>query len=152
MAENMDAAARDKLWRTILTQPGYAGATRFLGWELIDLDVETGICDVYFQGRAEMMNPGGNMQGGFITAMLDDAMSVAACIVQPVYGMAPTMQMTTNFLRPTPMEKLRARGVVVRAGRSAVHTRGELFDMEDKLLATAVAACMPRPMPLPKRL
>ena len=145
----MTLAERDALWRKILTLPGYAGATGFLGWELIDLNAEAGICDVYFQGREEMMNPGGNMQGGFITAMLDDAMSVAACIVQPVYGMAPTLQMTTNFLRPVPMEKLRARGEVVRAGRAAVHTRGELFNLDGKLLATAVAACMPRPMPLP---
>jgi len=149
MTDGMSAPERDALWRKVLSLPSYAGATGFLGWELIDLDVERGICEVHFHGREEMMNPGGNMQGGFITAMLDDAMSVAACIVQPVYGMAPTLQMTTNFLRPVPMEKLRARGEVVRAGRSAVHTKGELFNMEGKLLATGVAACMPRPVPLP---
>ena len=149
MAGEMNAQERRTLWQKILTQPGYAGATGFLGWELIDLDVEAGVCNVHFRGREEMMNPGGNMQGGFITAMLDDAMSVAACVIQPVYGMAPTLQMTTNFLRPVPMEKLRARGEVVRAGRSAVHTHGELFNMDGKLLATAVAACIPRPMPVP---
>lgn len=150
MTDAMTATERDALWRKILTLPGYAGATGFLGWDLIDLDVKKGVCDVHFQGREEMMNPGGNMQGGFITAMLDDAMSVAACLVQPVYGLAPTLQMTTNFLRPVPMEKLRARGEVVRAGRSAVHTHGELYNMDGKLLATAVAACIPRPAPLPK--
>lgn len=148
----MNAQERDTFWRKVLSLPSYAGATGFLGWELIDLDTERGVCDVYFHGREEMMNPGGNMQGGFITAMLDDAMSVAACIIQPVYGMAPTLQMTTNFLRPVPMEKLRARGEVVRAGRSAVHTHGELFNLDGKLLATAVAACMPKPVPLPEGL
>jgi len=148
----MDASERETLWRKILTQPGYAGATGFLGWELIDLDVEAGWCEAYFTGREEMMNPGGNMQGGFITAMLDDVMSVAACIVQPVYGMSPTLQMTTNFLRPVPMVKLKARGEIVRAGRSASHTHGELWGPDGKLLATAVAACMPKPMELPKGL
>ena len=149
MLEGMDIAQRQAYWRKALTDANFEGATRFLGWELIDLDVEKGVCEVFFQGREEMMNPGGNMQGGFITAMLDDAMSFAACIIQPAVGLAPTLQMTTNFLRPVPMEKLRARGEVVRAGRTTAHTRGELFNMDGKLLATAVAACMPRPIPVP---
>ena len=148
----MTPAQRDTLWRNMLDRSDIPGASSFLGWEFIDLDADTGWCEAYFVGTPQMGNPGGNMQGGFITAMLDDVMSIAACIVQPVYGMAPTLQMTTNFIRPVPLEKLRVRGEVVRAGRSAVHTRGELFNLEGKLLATSVAACIPRPMPLPEGL
>ena len=149
MPEELTEQARDTLWRRLLDRSDIPGASSFLGWELIDLDVKIGWCEAHFTGTGVMANPGGNMQGGFISAMLDDVMSIAACIVQPTYGMAPTLQMTTNFLRPVPLAKVRVRGEVVRAGKSAVHTQGFLYDYDGKLLATAVAACMPRAMPLP---
>ncbi|MEO0714536.1 MAG: PaaI family thioesterase [Pseudomonadota bacterium] len=143
----MTPQERDTLWRKVLTSDGLPGATGFLGWRLIDLDAEVGWCEAAFLAPPETLNPGGNVQGGMISAMLDEVMSVAACIVQPVYGMAPTLQMTTNFLRPAPSGDLRARGEVVRAGRTAVHTSGTLLAPDGTPLATAVAACVPKPMP-----
>lgn len=141
-----DAAARDAYWRGVITSDDTPPATAFLGFSLIDLDVETGWVEAAFHGRDEMLNPGGNLQGGMISAILDEVMSLAACIIQPEPGMAPTLQMTTNFLRPAPAGRLVARGEVVRAGRSTIHTQGWLRDPNGNLLAQAVAACVPKPM------
>jgi acyl-coenzyme A thioesterase PaaI-like protein len=45
-----------------------------LGWKLIDADANSGTVQVEFEGSAAFCNPGGNIQGGFIAAMLDDTL------------------------------------------------------------------------------
>lgn len=134
----------DAHWREILTGPDMSGATAFLRFELIDFDSTDGWCEAYFTAGDETLNPAGNVQGGFIAAMLDEVMSVAGSIVQPGPAMVPTLQMTTNFLRPVPPGRLIGRGEVLRAGRTTLHTHGVLRDLTGTVLAEATAACVPR--------
>ncbi len=134
-------------WQALLTSDDLSPLTRFLNFELIEFDVEEGWCEAYFTLPPEAANPGGHAQGGMITAMLDDVMSVAGSVVQPAPAMSPTLQMTTSFLRPVRIgERLQARGEVVRKGRAAIHTAGWLKDADGRLLATATASCIPRTM------
>ena len=42
-----------------------------LGWELIEADESSGMVQVAFDGSTAFCNPGGNIQGGFIAAMLE---------------------------------------------------------------------------------
>jgi uncharacterized protein (TIGR00369 family) len=139
-----DREALDRRWREMLSTGDMPGATRFLGFEFIDFDSHDGWCEAAFHPNEHTLNPAGKVQGGFISAMLDEVMSIAGSLVQPVYSMVPTLQMTTNFLRPVPAARLIARGEVVRSGRTTVHTRGMLYDTGRKLLAEASAACVPR--------
>lgn len=135
-------------WRAHFADPAvFPAASKLLGFELIDLDPEAGWVECAFLARADFLNPGGTVQGGFLTAMLDDAMSIAGVISMGQRGWVPTLQMTTSFLSPAREGRLIARGEVARAGRSAIHTSGHLRDGEGRLIATAVAACIPRPLP-----
>lgn len=52
-------------------------AARTLGMNLLHVDPETGVLEAEFDGKAEFTNPAGNIQGGFLAAMLDDAMGPA---------------------------------------------------------------------------
>ena len=119
-------------------------ASELMDFELIDLSVEEGWVECRFMGKQAFLNPGRTIQGGFLTAMLDDAMSVAAVIIQDEPSWVPTLQMTTNFLRPAQPGWIKARGEVLKRGRSAIHTSGQLWNEEGQLLATATAACIPR--------
>ena len=49
-----------------------------LGWTLIKADENSGTVQVGFEGSAAFCNPGGNIQGGFIAAMLDDTLGPTA--------------------------------------------------------------------------
>jgi uncharacterized protein (TIGR00369 family) len=72
-------------------------------------------------------------------------MSVAGSIVQDGPAMAPTLQMTTSFIRPVPVGvRLIGRGEVVRKGRQAIFTQGFLSAEDGTLLAQATASCIPR--------
>ena len=148
MPKGMDELdQRRAYWTKILTgdPTKFPKATAFVGFELITIDVELGRCDAWFTLPSAATNPGGDAQGGFITAMLDEVMSVAGSIVQPLPAMSPTLQMTTSFIRPVPIGvRLRGRGQVVRRGRAAIFTEGWLWDKNDHLLAQATASCIPR--------
>ena len=134
-------------WQRILTAADMPPATTFVGFELIDFDPDAGWCEAWFCLPEAATNPGGNAQGGFITAALDEVMSLAGSIVQPPPAMSPTLQMTTSFIRPVPTGVLlKGRGEVVRQGKAAIFTEGWLWDEQDRLLAQATASCIPRSM------
>ena len=138
-------ADRDSYWRQILTNGAMPPATHFLNFQLIDLNIEEGWCEGSFLLPEQATNPGGNAQGGFITAILDEVMSIAGSIAQPPPAMSPTLQMTTSFIRPVPVAApLKARGQLVRKGRAALFTDGWLWDEKGRLLAQATASCVPK--------
>ena len=143
MSEN--APTRRAYWDETLTADEKPPATQFLGFELIRVDVEQGICEAWFCLPQQATNPGGHAQGGFISAALDEVMSVAGSVVQPPPAMSPTLQMTTSFIRPVPIgQRLKGCGQVVRQGKAAIFTEGWLWDETDRLLAQASASCIPR--------
>lgn len=142
-----DRSALDARWREMLTQGPMPGASAFLGFELIDFDSSEGWCEARFTATPDMLNPGGTVQGGFITAMLDEVMSLSGAIPQPVMSWVPTLQLTVNFIRPVFPGPVIGRGEMVYTSRSTAHVQGALTDEAGKLLARGVAACMPRPLP-----
>lgn len=140
-----DHDAKQNYWDSTLSKPDLPPASVFLGFELIRCDAEKGWCEAHFVLPPQAANPGGSAQGGFISAMLDEVMSVAGSIVQLPPAMSPTLQMTTSFIRPVSVGvQLKARGEVVRQGRAAIFTEGWLWNADGKLLAQATASCIPR--------
>jgi len=73
----------DEQIRALLRDPArHPPSARHLGFELIDFSVDEGWAEVAFTPRPEFANPAGMVQGGFVCAMLDDAMGVTASISQ----------------------------------------------------------------------
>jgi uncharacterized protein (TIGR00369 family) len=135
-------------WQDLLTNTTPPEATAFLGFELIAFDPDAGWVDAAFTLPAQATNPGGDAQGGFVSAMLDEVMSLAGSIVQDGPAMSPTLQMTTSYIRPVPVgQRLIGRGECVRRGRAGIFTQGFLRREDGTLLAQATASCIPRAMP-----
>jgi uncharacterized protein (TIGR00369 family) len=134
--------------RALLSEPSrHPPCARHLGFELIDFSVEDGWAEVAFSPRPEFANPAGVVQGGFVCAMLDDAMSVAASISQRFAVIVPTLQTSVSYLRPTPMARVFARGEVLRFSSTSVVMQGTLRDAGGSALAVATATAVPRPFP-----
>jgi uncharacterized protein (TIGR00369 family) len=132
-------------WEGVLGDGSRPPATDFVGFDLIAFDETEGWAEAAFCLPAQATNPGGTAQGGFVTAALDEIMSVAGSIVQDGPAMAPTLQLTVSFIRPVPVGvRLLGRGEVVRKGRQAIFTQGYLRGEDGKLLAQATASCIPR--------
>lgn len=144
-------ALTDEQIRELLSDPSkHPPCARHLGFELIDFSVDEGWAEVAFHPRPEFANPAGAVQGGFVCAMLDDAMSVAASISRRFEFMVPTLQTSVSYLNPTPIARVLARGEVLRFGSTSVSMYGALLDpTSGKLLAVATASAVPRSFPAP---
>jgi molybdopterin converting factor subunit 1 len=103
------------------------------------LAAEPGHVRMEFTASEQFLNPGGVVQGGFITAMLDDTMGPAAVAQLGPGYFAPTLELKVNFLRPVGPGRLVADGRVVHMGRSVAFLEGSLADEEGNVVATATA-------------
>lgn len=117
--------------------------SQLLGFEMLEIDQAGRRVVMRFVGRPDFTNPMGNIQGGMLCAMLDDAMSVAGLVASGMQAAMPTLEMKTSFLRPALPGPLRAIGQVVKLGKSIAFLEGELFDEQARLVAKSSATALP---------
>lgn len=141
--EGLTDAAILARFRASKNQPS---GSRTLGFELLAVRQADREVEVGFDARADLLcNPMGQIQGGYVCAMLDEAMSVAGLITSGMTHVMPTLEMKTSFLRPAMPGTLRGIGRIVKWGRTICFTEGELYDGEGRLLAKATGTAMPTP-------
>src|ERR1044072_7895236 len=116
-----------------------------LGIGVIQIDGERGIVEVSFEAKPEFLNPAGNVQGGFLAAMLDDTMGPALTSTLAAGEFAPTLSLNVQFHRPAKVGTLRGGGRVVTRGREICQLSGEL-SQNDRIVATATATAIIRKM------
>jgi uncharacterized protein (TIGR00369 family) len=115
-----------------------------VGMQLIAVDQARMTARFEFDAFAAFANPTGAIQGGFIAAMLDEAMSATAIIASNVTMNAPTLEMKVSFLRPLFVGKAIAEARVLKWGRSTCFIEAELFDPAGALVAKASATQAPK--------
>jgi len=117
-----------------------------LGFRMLKVDQANKCVEVAFDARADRLaNPMGQIQGGYLCAMLDECMSVACMVASGMTSVAPTLEMKTSFLRPGMPGQLRGVGRVIKWGRTVAFTEGEIYDAEGRLLAKATGTAIPTP-------
>lgn len=114
-------------------------APTLLGRELLEVDTRAGRARMRFLARPEFANRHGTVQGGFVSAMLDSATSVALIATLPDDMTSVTTKLETEFLKPTPVGPLLAVSeVLARSERDATAT-GTLQDENGVVFARATA-------------
>ena len=122
-------------------------AAVLLGWELIAVDPDAGTIEVAFTATEQFLNPVGVVQGGFLSAMLDDTLGPALVATLGPGEFAPTSDLHVQFLRPARPGRLVGRGRIVRRGRDVGFMAGELVDESGAIVAVATATAQIRLMP-----
>jgi uncharacterized protein (TIGR00369 family) len=112
-------------------------AAALLGWKALEL--EPGRVRVQYTARAEFGNPQGAIQGGFLAAMLDDAMGPALFTTLHGEQFAPTIELKVNYMRPARPGRIIAEGRVVHKTRSLAFLEGTLSTEDGELIATGSA-------------
>ena len=90
----------------------------------------------YSQGKLELegefndfsLNPDGSVQGGMMTAMLDDVTSLLIIIETKGRVYPASTDLHTMHHRPLIKGKVKARASIIKKGKKIATTRGELFD------------------------
>jgi uncharacterized protein (TIGR00369 family) len=122
-------------------------SSKLLGFQLVALNQAERWVEARFVADPQLANPMGQVQGGFLTAMLDEVMSVAGLVASGMTCVMPTLELKTSFLRPALAngQTLRGVGRVLKWGKTIAFTEGELFAAEGALIVKASGTAMPTP-------
>jgi uncharacterized protein (TIGR00369 family) len=124
-----------------------------LGQEILEIDSAAGRVKMKFQPIAACRNPMGNIQGGIVVAMLDDAAAFAAIVKSGKRIGIPTIELKTSFFAPARAGvPLYAEGRCLRLGKRIAFMEADLFDEAGTLLARLTTSAVPLEMPEPGQL
>ena len=113
---------------------------KLLGWRLLDARPDEGWIKLGFEGKPEFCNPAGFIQGGLLSAMLDDTMGPAVLVMSEGRLYTTTVSMTVNFLSPAQPGPIVAEAKVTQLGKTIAFVEGKLMAEDGTLLATATAS------------
>jgi uncharacterized protein (TIGR00369 family) len=124
-----------------------------LGQEILEIDSAAGRVKMKFQPIAACRNPMGNIQGGIVVAMLDDAAAFAAIVKSGKRIGIPTIELKTSFFAPAPAGvPLFAEGRCLRLGKRIAFMEADLFDAAGTLLARLTTSAIPLELESPSNL
>ncbi len=121
-----------------------------LGMRVLAVDRAAGTVRLSFTPKAEFANPMGNVQGGFIVAMLDDAAALAAIVASGTRIAVPTIELKASFFGPAKLDApLYAEGRCIKLGRRIAFMEADLRDEAGTLLARLTTSALPVPVDAP---
>jgi len=115
-------------------------SSKLLGWHLIDARPREGWVRIGFDGRKEFCNPAGLVQGGILSAMLDDTMGPAVFVMTDGKLYTATITMTVNFLAPAKPGPITGEAKVTQLGKTIAFVEGRLTAEDGTVLATATTS------------
>jgi uncharacterized protein (TIGR00369 family) len=115
-------------------------SSKLLGWHLLDARPSEGWIRIGFEGKQEFCNPAGFIQGGILSAMLDDTMGPAVFVMTDGKLYTATITMTVNFLAPARPGPIVGEATVTQLGKTIAFVEGRLMAEGGTLLATATAS------------
>lgn len=119
--------------------------SELLGFRIVRVSQADREVEVAFTATEQLTNPMKQIQGGYLCAMLDEAMSTACMVASGMTHVAPTAEMKTTFYRPAMPGTLKGIGRVAKWGRTIAFTEGELYDADGRLVAKATGTAVPTP-------
>jgi uncharacterized protein (TIGR00369 family) len=106
-----------------------------MGRDIVRAEPGSGESELTFQAPESFTNGMGNIQGGFLAAMLDSVMGAALSTLLAEGERPPTLEMKINFVRPAKVGMIGGTARVVHRGKSMAFIEGELLGPSGDLLA-----------------
>jgi uncharacterized protein (TIGR00369 family) len=126
--------------KTALDDFNMPPCAKLLGWRLLDARPDEGWIKLGFEGKPEFCNPAGFIQGGLLSAMLDDTMGPAVLVMSEGRLYTTTVSMTVNFLSPAKPGPIVAEAKVTQLGKTIAFVEGKLMAEDGTLLAAATVS------------
>ncbi|MEM9054555.1 MAG: PaaI family thioesterase [Pseudomonadota bacterium] len=126
-----------------------AESSKSLGFELLSLDMTKMETRVRFDGKPAFTNPAGYVQGGYLSAMLDDTIGMLATVKMGTKRFPSTIDLHTTFLRPVRVGIIEVVARLRNIGRQVIFAEADLYDSRGKEAARATASLAINPMKAP---
>ncbi len=111
--------------------------SRLLGFELADLSA--GVATIKLQMRDELRQPYGLLHGGATASLIDTAMAFAVRTCVADEDVTTTIDLTVHYLRPHNEGEVTCIAKVERAGKRILTVSAEVYNEQEKLIATALS-------------
>lgn len=99
--------------------------------------IEKGKATISMEVREEMTNPYGNIHGGMMALVMDEAIGWAVVSLDTENNYT-SLNLNVDFLYAIKKgDRLKATSTVVRAGKKIIHVECHVYDMQDNLLGKA---------------
>src|SRR4029453_17227071 len=115
-------------------------SSTLLGWHVLDARPKEGWIRIGFDGKPDFCNPAGFVQGGILSAMLDDTMGPAVFTMTDGKLYTATITMTVNYLAPAKPGPITGEAKVTQLGETVAFVEGRLMAADGTLLATATTS------------
>ena len=113
--------------------------------EVLDYRPDAMRARVSFEPRAEMKNFGGVVQGGFLAAMMDDAMGALVFHAMGGTHAPATIDLATHFFLAVPLERIEVEAAVLKRGKAVAFAEARLYRSDGELSAQATCSVKLRP-------
>lgn len=123
---------------TVLDAMPMPPASKVLGFAFDSIDTHARTMRVLFTPSDSVLNPTGNIQGGMITAMLDEVMGSMLVILMDGKRVPVTVDLHTQFFRPAPLGSYLGEARVKHMTKSTAFTEATLYNKTDDAVALAV--------------
>jgi len=90
-------------------------------------EVDEGVAEFEVEFRPELSQQNGYFHAGIIGTLADTAGGCAGATLMPPGGNVLTVEFKLNLLAPGDGEKLRARGEIIKSGRTLTVTQGKVW-------------------------
>lgn len=117
-------------------------AEQLLGWQCENIDEQAGTIQLTFQATDQFLNPGGTINGGILSAMLDSAMGCAVSMTLEENEFAPTLEIKASFHRPAQPGSLRVSAKLLKRSKQIAWMNAEMTDTDGQLIASASATAL----------
>ena len=109
---------------------------KMLGGAIQSVNPEERSCAFEFNISVDFCHSVDVVQGGFVTAMLDAAMSHAIFALEPGIANVSSLEIKTTYLEATRAGRLRAVGRIIKSSYKTAFLEGHLYDESGLLTAT----------------
>jgi uncharacterized protein (TIGR00369 family) len=106
-----------------------------LGGKIVAVDPAAKSCTFEFDISTQFCHSVDVVQGGFITTMLDAAMSHAVFVSVENITNVSSLEIKTSYLEPTRAGRLRAVGVIIKNSYKTAFLEGRLYNEQGLLTA-----------------
>jgi uncharacterized protein (TIGR00369 family) len=137
----------DSEWLIKLSGGLNSNSARTLGIQVDEVDQEAQTVTAHCVVNEDFINPNGTIQGGFLTAILDEVTAIASYVMTDgVYGLA-SLEIKTTYIRAARPGTLRVVGKVLKIGQKVGFVEGFIYDEQDTLLTKMSSTAIPFKIP-----
>lgn len=113
------------------------GFLKMLGGQVVAASKDARSCIFEFDIGKDYCHSIDVVQGGFVTAMLDAAMSHAVFVCVPDIVNVSSLEIKTSYLAPTRAGVLRVEGYLLSNSYRTAFMEGKIYNAEGELTATS---------------